>query len=88
MPPLKRPKQLSRKSWIMLGNRIKHIREELGEVIKDIQGLVPARELDKVLSMERQLDVFKSNLDDVVCKQIPDAIATKIFYGKPLPLDS
>ena len=86
--PLKRPKQLSRKSWIVLGNRLKHIQEELGKVIIDIQGVVSAKELDKALKLERQIDVLKSNLDNAVCGQLTENIATKIFYGKPLPLDS
>ena len=71
--------------WISFGNRVKNVRKEIQSMIMDLQNVCRAPVIDGLLSVERKLDNWKSKMEDLAAKDVPDAILTRVFYGDPLP---
>lgn len=57
-------------------------------MIMDVQHVCRARELDGLLKVERQLDRWKSKMENVAARDVPGGIVTSIFYGEPLSEDA
>jgi len=75
--------------WIAFGNRVKNVRTELMDLHSNCSGGVTSApimdELQRVIS---KLDRWKSRMEGFVLKtfpDLPDGLATSIFYGNPLP---
>lgn len=56
-------------------------------MIMDVQHVCRAKELDGRLKVERQLDKWKSSMENVASRDVPDAVVTRVFYGDPMPED-
>ncbi|NLF72309.1 MAG: hypothetical protein GX575_25010 [Candidatus Anammoximicrobium sp.] len=74
--------------WIAFGNRVKRVRSELQSMVMDVQHVCRAPELDGLLKIERQLDRWKSKMENVAAKDVPGEILTRVFYGDPMPEDA
>ena len=57
-------------------------------MIMDVQHVCKARELDGIFKLERQIDKWKSSMENVAAKDVPGVIVTRIFYGDPMPEDA
>lgn len=77
----RRKQRLSESEWIAFGNRVKRVRRELQDLIRDTQSIANARHVDGLLKTLRSLEKWRSQMDDIVCRQISCSIATRIFYG-------
>jgi hypothetical protein len=71
--------------WIAFGNRVKDVRSEILKMAKDVQYVCRVREIDGLLRIVRQLDKWKSKMEDVAAKDVPISLITKVFYGERLP---
>lgn len=74
-------KKWTHQQWIEFGNRVKDVRAELQSMITDVQGVCKAKELDKLIRLVRQLDKWKSSMENELPRDIPSPILTRIFYG-------
>jgi hypothetical protein len=74
--------------WIAFGNRVKHVHRELQAMICDAQHVCLSKELDALLKVERQFNVWKAKMENVAARNIDGETVTSIFYGDPLPEDA
>lgn len=70
--------------WINLGNRIKKIRTEIQTIITDLNTR-PKTETNELHTIITKIDNWRSKMENIAAKDIPEEILTKIFYGDPLP---
>jgi hypothetical protein len=74
--------------WIAFGNRVKKVRKELQSMTMEVQRVCRVRELDGLLKVVKELDKWKSRMEDIASKDVPPTIVTRVFYGEPIPRDA
>ena len=73
--------------WVAFGNRVKDVREDLQAMVSDVQHVCRVPELDGLLKVVRQLDKWKSKMENVASRDVSEVVLTRIFYGDRLQED-
>jgi hypothetical protein len=73
--------------WIRFGNRVKRVRNELGSLARDIQGVCPRRNVNALFRIQDKLDHWKHEMEQFPFGVVPEEIITQVFYGDELPED-
>lgn len=74
--------------WIAFGNRVKHVRNELGSMMMDMQHVCNVPQMDGLRKVEKYLDRWRSSMENVAARDLPGEILTRVFYGDVLPVSS
>ncbi len=67
--------------WIELGNKAKEIREMIREMMITSQVVCDSGAYEKLAIALHDFNLWRSEMDNIVCSKIEGNIAKKIFYG-------
>ncbi len=70
--------------WIAFGNRVKKLKADLYLIIDEATPLCAVPEISQLWMMDAKIDRFKSKMEHIVARDVPEEFVTRIFYGDPM----
>ncbi len=77
----RKKEELTLEQWIALGNKAKEIREGIRDLMSSSQMVCDSKTYEILCKALHHFNMWRSEMDNIVCGKIEDNIATRIFYG-------